>query len=794
MVIGFLALAVLVVGSAPPAPGDVSPVSVSVIDGETNAPVTEFSYRARYETPSGSSSWEEKWRPVKSPSGTFDLQVPRACRLTVEVRWLDLKAGTRLRHEFIIHSTDLPRRVVLPLEHGATVHGTVRDAKTRKPIAGATVTPASLSFIWKARDEDREVTTDQEGRYELHGVDLDLGVWASHPDYAGQDHDMDVDRPQERHFDRFLTPRSKNEDTAFEPVVAPNRPVPLEGQVLRPNGLPVESFNVLAGPGVSARDFGSEGKTIERSFRDGAGRFKLELDREGITWVSVRAEGFARWESWTNLTRGGPPLAVRLEPGCPIVGKILTMPDGLTKLQARLVPRRDLDDGRGLSSSWGMKEWATREASVAVDDSLRFDHIRPDRYTLRLYGPGVTARTFAIDVPLTGLDLGEIRVAGRGRVAGRVFRSNEHGGGPWAFADGRAHCPALHFDEMVEWMSDEDGRFSVGGVPVGLVKVGFPYMVFDVQHADEWVVQVLEGQTTEVHLLDPVTSRPLTVEFRIGGGSRTHYVTGTGLASKRRVENVTTRPPMFRVDLIPRSRTPLAFVDPDWEELDARGQIVLFDVGPGTYRLRVIDWLSLRGFEDGVLFEKDITLPSETLPVKVQLGAGSITGRFLGGGDYHNRIEVIALPQDRAGLSRRTRCDSEGNFCVRYLDPGPYTLFAHFSTAGWARVENVLVQFDVKDIGERRLVPGGTIRGSIAFPRPAPVPDEVIATGPDAVSLRRRFEVYSDFDRFEIGGLWPGEWTFSVQSGGEVIATAKARISGTESVGVELLASTPPKP
>src|SRR5262249_9701005 len=158
-------------------------------------------------------------RPVKSPSGTFDIQVPRVCRLTVEVRWRDLKAGTPRRREFIIRSTDVPRDVVLPLERGAMVHGTVRDAKTRKPIAGATVTPATLSFIRNVRYEERQVTTDQDGHYELHGVDLELGVWASHPDYETQDSDMDVDHPQERQFDRFLTPLSKDEDSAVKPEV-----------------------------------------------------------------------------------------------------------------------------------------------------------------------------------------------------------------------------------------------------------------------------------------------------------------------------------------------------------------------------------------------------------------------------------------------------------------------------------------------------------------------------------------------------------------------------------------------
>ncbi len=67
---------------------------------------------------------------------------------------------------------------------------------------------------------------------------------------------------------------------------------------------------------------------------------------------------------------------------------------------------------------------------------------------------------------------------------------------------------------------------------------------------------------------------------------------------------MTPREPMFRVELVPLSKDPLSFAQPDWEELDAQRKVVLPDVGPGTYRLRVYDWLGLAGLDSGPLFDQ----------------------------------------------------------------------------------------------------------------------------------------------------------------------------------------------
>ena len=358
--------------------------------------------------------------------------------------------------------------------------------------------------------------------------------------------------------------------------------------------------------------------------------------------------------------------------------------------------------------------------------------------------------------------------------------------------------PGRPHDENIKILSDEDGRFSVDGVFCGLVKVGFPYMVFDVLCADEWTVQVIEGKTTEVVLLDPDGRRALPVKVHIGDDSLAQYKSGTGLGAKRKVAGVTKDifdsreeagepfAPSFKLDLASLSRTRLSFAAPEWKGLEFNKQIALSDVSPGVYHLRLLDSLGPGGDHEAVLFEQDITMPAADLPINVSLGAGSITGRILGASDGLEKPEVIAAPKAEVGSLRRARCDYNGNFCVRYLAPCNYTLFAHDLKNGWARVENVAVASNVTDVGDLRLSPGGTIHGSISFKRPSPIPDAIVATGPSNVSLTIPFESYSSFDDFELTGLWPGTWSIAVGCSNEVLATSKVELVGTEKVKVAI--------
>ncbi len=235
-------------------------------------------------------------------------------------------------------------------------------------------------------------------------------------------------------------------------VVVLQRQVPLTGRVLGPDGQPVKSFAIAAGPGDAPAEY-RRLKSVLRVVNDPEGRFQLWLDREGKTWVGVRAEGYASREVLTDIPRIGGSLVVKLESGVSVTGRVLVPPDGLARLAARLVPRRNPDFRRGFGSHGDVPDWLALTTTVAADGTLHFDHVRPDRYTLRLDGPGVTPRLLAIDIPAGGLDLGPIRLAGRGRIRGRVFEKEERAGGR-PFAAGR-----------VLWFDPQQGNEG-GDVPV----------------------------------------------------------------------------------------------------------------------------------------------------------------------------------------------------------------------------------------------------------------------------------------------------------------------------------------
>ncbi len=176
--------------------------------------------------------------------------------------------------------------------------------------------------------------------------------------------------------------------------------------------------------------------------------------------------------------------------------------------------------------------------------------------------------------------------------------------------------------------------------------------------------------------------------------------------------------------------------------------------------------------------------------IRIAPGAGCITGKIPASkkASLERLVEVTAVAKGSRTPSRWTRCDPDGNFCVRYLSPGTYSLVIHDPISGFGRLDNVEVPAGVVNVAERTLTPGATIRGAIHFPRPSRVPDEVVAVGPSGVTVRQAFRVYSSFDRVELAGLWPGHWTVSARSGDEVLATSEVDIKGTGTFPVALTA------
>ncbi len=158
------------------------PVTVVVVGREGEAPIGSFSYQAWFEEGDRVEPVNEAaWTPVVSRDGTFEIRVPTACKLFVVMKAPDYFGDSPMLNEFVVKSTDNPRKVVVRLRRGITVKGTVRDSRTKEPIAGATVARIIHAFPRTEPEEDGTVKSDADGKYVIRGVDPTLGVLVTHP-------------------------------------------------------------------------------------------------------------------------------------------------------------------------------------------------------------------------------------------------------------------------------------------------------------------------------------------------------------------------------------------------------------------------------------------------------------------------------------------------------------------------------------------------------------------------------------------------------------------------------------
>ena len=101
-----------------------------------------------------------------------------------------------------------------------------------------------------------------------------------------------------------------------------------------PEGQPVKSFAVCAVPRI-ADPLNLARNAIELAVIDAGGRFKLGLDRDGPTWVGIRAPGYQNLEMVTDVPRRGGSVVARLAPGVRVAGKIIAPAVGASRRSKR---------------------------------------------------------------------------------------------------------------------------------------------------------------------------------------------------------------------------------------------------------------------------------------------------------------------------------------------------------------------------------------------------------------------------------------------------------------------------
>ncbi len=209
------------------------------------------------------SSADGSYRLSELPAGLATLRIQ--CQWLADPAWtqIELPRGGRVVHD-------------VALEEGIAIHGTVSDARTSAPIAGAEI-GAGWTF-------GRSVRSDPAGEYELRGFggpdEYEICVRA--PGYADARHEFPyTSMPAER--------------TQLDFALVPGRRA--RGRVVDPAARPVEGAYVAA---VGNADRGEV--TDWKSARtDSEGRFLIEsLSPERKHALFIRATG------WANLVYSFP--------------------------------------------------------------------------------------------------------------------------------------------------------------------------------------------------------------------------------------------------------------------------------------------------------------------------------------------------------------------------------------------------------------------------------------------------------------------------------------------------------
>jgi hypothetical protein len=447
----------------------------------------------------------------------------------------------------------------------------------------------------------------------------------------------------------------------------------------------------------------------------------------------VRAEGHAVWEGTLLVARHNDPITIRLQPGSRVSGRVATPSDARSPLRVTLVPhpREVLEN---ITPEAG-RDTATLETPVAPDGSFHFDHVRPDGYRILIQEGEITWLRRWIQIEDEDLDLGTFALPRTGRVTGVVHYPvwEEKGAGtPWEFADVQVISDTGYRRYL---SADENGHFVIERVPEGLVTVAFPYQAApDYGVAFQWSVQVVAGATTEIRAFDPEIDRSLTVPVVVGDGSRAQLDSESAhLAIKELEREPEERQALFALELTPSPgwiQSVSCFV-PEGLPCEDLGRLVIGDVPPGRYRLRLFEVREPYAQARNLLHESELTIKRGTQLDRIVVPSSSITGRVEGGSWTH----VIAIHQ---GGTQHPRSEGAagGRFSIPYVGAGNYTLLAHDYENGWARLSSLQVGGGINDAGTLTLIPGGVVSGSIVARTPCPVPTAVVAV--DSPALRSR--------------------------------------------------------
>lgn len=500
------------------------------VEDQTGAAQKQFGIR--YWIVSSAGNWDPLLvRPLETTTGTFVFKAPADCTINLHPEHPDFVRG--YNSPVTLTRKKGAEELLAKFQRGKSIAGKVVDEASGQALAGATVSPLIFTPPMFSPDIERSVTTGPDGSFVLRGVDRSLQV--AHPDHVEMDvylkddaaanplivpmksgdsihgivtdpsgkplADVEVEDGtgkktltdaegrfvlrglrkwnddwnitfEKQGFNDFTFEGNQLDPAGLE-IRLQTLPV-LRGRVLSANGEPMTDFHIICGPGPAPQDYQCESMDV----KNGSGSFAITPDRlpekgDGF-WIGVKAADAAPW--------GGVILREKLETG----GHVIQLKPGVTLSATLTLPesakgtiRADLDAvvpkpaDSFTSDSSADVTLASSSVSLNAGDPLRFQHLRPGKYELRIHGSGFTPMVREVSVENDDVHLGNIPFKGTGTIIGSLTDPYE-AGKPWPFADGKVRIKGFE-KPVLSFKTDKDGNFHVKGVPTGKVEVAFEY-------------------------------------------------------------------------------------------------------------------------------------------------------------------------------------------------------------------------------------------------------------------------------------------------------------------------------
>jgi hypothetical protein len=548
--------------------------------------------------------------------------------------------------------------LTITLTKGRTLTGVVREARSRAPLAGATIT-----LMGDGASPSTTVVSDDHGRYSF--APLASGRYVASAGRVGYATTADDDE-KERIID-LRRAASRSRDIVLEPLAR------LTGRVVDERQQPIDgalvSLLAKGSPTIYAAGDGF-GMAATRTREDGTFHLTYDLEegrtRMELPWpLVVLKEGFAAARIETvERGRGARPLVVTLVKGIVLEGRVVAE-DGTPVPDVGVVMAEDAPVPGASVPAHAMLRRFPGESWVKTGPDGRFalEDLEPGAYDLFALkeGTGIRAmRQGELPAPDVRIELPSL-----GALRGRVVDSRS--GAPVTSFAVVAAPPAADADwagRDAESMSDASGQFVLRDVPLGDVTVFI--------RADGYLPK--EAPAVVFPDADEAPSIEISLE--------------AGVAVQGRVTTSTGQP----LDEVEVSAAGNGSAGDTEVETDEDGRFRFPGLSPGTVTLH----FQRRGY---VSVRKSFDT-ADTTRVDVSLTPGlALKGVVLSDGAGVPHVYVGASSSAAGAADGSATSGEGGTFTIEGLTPGRYTVTASADEGG-ATIENV----EVEKAGLLRLV------------------------------------------------------------------------------------------